>query len=420
MMPMVDATAILNEISGALDALANQAVSLVGEDRSFMEMWGWNMPGINRYEFAKIIREPIQLIQSLKTNEVSSEDHQSLTQYVSRIQYLQSNVINNLPGGNAFHVYITVQSTLESLSSLLVKYVPTDIDWQKIESDKLLPVSQIKRLKELITTIDKAYLDHAELADKISAINTAHLTAESLPSDLQNIEEATQSFREATKTAESLFDIKAKAEAYLEGITKAETIANAKLDNIDKAYSAATTQGLGKAFSDRAKALNITTAILSFFLLTTLCIGAFISSERIKFIHGLIERAMTDGKELPIELLWINVILALVSVAAPVWLAWLLTKQIGQRFRLAEDYGYKASVAKAYEGYRREAISVDENMTKRLLNVALDRLDEAPLRWVEKENHGSPLQEMTSAIFTKRLANKESSKVKNMTNSDEG
>jgi hypothetical protein len=48
---MADATGTLNEISGALDALANQVMGMIGEDRSFMEMWGWNMPGINRHEF---------------------------------------------------------------------------------------------------------------------------------------------------------------------------------------------------------------------------------------------------------------------------------------------------------------------------------------------------------------------------------
>lgn len=415
---MIDATAKLNEISSALETLATQSVNLVGEDRSFMEMWGWNMPGINRYEFAKIIREPIQLIQSFKSNEVSDEDYQLLTQYVSRIQYIQSSVINNLPGGNAFHVYITVNSTLERLSDLLSKYIPTDIDWQKIESEKLLPVSQIKRLKELSSNIDKAYQTSENIEEKISAINIAHQTAETLPSDLQNIEDATQSFRDATKTADALSDIRTKAESYLEGITEAERVANAKLDNIDKAYSAATTQGLGKGFSDRAKALNIATIVLSLLLLLVLAAAAVISSYRIEFIHKLIEEFTEKGKDLPMQLLWVNVILTLVSVAAPVWLAWLLTKQIGQRFRLAEDYGYKASVAKAYEGYRREAVSVDENMAKRLLNVALDRLDEAPLRWVEKENHGSPLNEMLSSFVTRKSSPKETSKTRGATDQD--
>ncbi|MNV99006.1 hypothetical protein D3C71_1943230 [compost metagenome] len=76
------------------------------------------------------------------------------------------------------------------------------------------------------------------------------------------------------------------------------------------------------------------------------------------------------------------------------WFAWVSTKQIGQRFRLAEDYGFKASVAKAYEGYRKEAARIDEAFEAKLFSIALTRLDEAPLRTVEAETPGSPWHEL--------------------------
>lgn len=63
---------------------------------------------------------------------------------------------------------------------------------------------------------------------------------------------------------------------------------------------------------------------------------------------------------------WTQALLAFVGVAGPIWLAWLATKQIGQRSRLAEDYAFKASVAKAYEGYRKEAARLDEKLEARL------------------------------------------------------
>jgi hypothetical protein len=137
-------------------------------------------------------------------------------------------------------------------------------------------------------------------------------------------------------------------------------------------------------------------------LAVTLGVGAEISANRIEFVHNLMKKAMDTGKNVPMDLLWANVMLTMVSVAAPVWFAWVLTKQIGQRFRLAEDYGFKASVAKAYEGYRREAINVDGEMAKRLLGLALDRIDEAPIRLVERENHGSPIQEMLGGWFGRK------------------
>src|SRR5690606_11815180 len=89
---------------------------------------------------------------------------------------------------------------------------------------------------------------------------------------------------------------------------------------------------------------------------------------------------------------------------APLWFAWIATKQINQRFRLSEDYAYKASVAKAYEGYRREAAKIDTIFEARLFSSALERLEEAPLRLVEEEMHGSPWHELfTSKPFRDAL-----------------
>ena len=89
-----------------------------------------------------------------------------------------------------------------------------------------------------------------------------------------------------------------------------------------------------------------------------------------------------------------NFILSILSVGAPLWFAWVATKQITQRFRLAEDYAYKASVAKAYEGYRREAAKIDPAFAARLFGSSLTRLEEAPLRLMEENSHGSPLHEL--------------------------
>ena len=90
-------------------------------------------------------------------------------------------------------------------------------------------------------------------------------------------------------------------------------------------------------------------------------------------------------------------ILAVLSLGAPLWFAWLSTRQIGQRFKLAEDYGFKAAVAKAYEGYRREAARIDPNLESKLFESALARVDEAPLRLIEDKDHSSPWGEMADS-----------------------
>ena len=93
---------------------------------------------------------------------------------------------------------------------------------------------------------------------------------------------------------------------------------------------------------------------------------------------------------------------SVLSVGVSVWFAWLSTKQIGQRFRLAEDYAFKASISRAYEGFCREAARFDKDMEAKLLTSALTRLDELPLHLVETDSHGSSWHELASPSLVKQ------------------
>lgn len=99
-----------------------------------------------------------------------------------------------------------------------------------------------------------------------------------------------------------------------------------------------------------------------------------------------------------------QLLLSVLSIGAPLWFAWLSTKQINQRFKLAEDYAYKSSVAKAYEGYRNEASKLDDNaFSTRLFDSALTRLEEPPLRFVQGEDHATPWMEMLNSKAFERF-----------------
>ena len=110
---------------------------------------------------------------------------------------------------------------------------------------------------------------------------------------------------------------------------------------------------------------------------------------------------LMKSPRVPTGTILLNLILSLLSVGAPIWFGWLATKQVGQRFRLSEDYAFKASVSRAYEGYRREAARIDKDMEAQLLASALTRFDEQPLRLVESASHGSPWHELASSELVK-------------------
>ena len=392
---MQDATAVLNQISGALDALAVQSIAAIPQDQSFMEIWGWNMPAINRHEFADYLRSPISMIQNIDGRNIEDEDFQVLSLIPPRIAYFQANALPQLPGGNAFHVYLTARSMIDSLTQLLSKYTNLPIDWTEVESNKLLPASQTRRLKQIGKSIDRLTNASVDLDSKITLINDAHATAEALPADLDSLADARKEYDAAMKIMEQnrgkAVAAKEAAEARLAEIDTLKTQAEQLVKNTEAAQAAATMQGLGAAFGNKANSLSYSTWGLGALLALTLGVGACISSSRIDFIHKLMLQPNVS-----MQLLYINFMLTIASIAGPIWFAWILTKQIGQRFRLSEDYAYKASVAKAYEGYRVEAVRIDPDLEKRLFRSVLDRIDEAPLRHVEAENHGSPWHELIS------------------------
>lgn len=131
-------------------------------------------------------------------------------------------------------------------------------------------------------------------------------------------------------------------------------------------------------------------------LVVALVAGSYFGSSQLHTLSELFKQP-----DVTTSVVILNLMLSLLSVGAPVWFGWLATKQIGQRFRLSEDYAFKASISRAYEGFRREAARVDKDMEARLLASALTRLDELPLRLVEPDSHGSPWHELASSDLVK-------------------
>ena len=390
---MPDATAILNEISGAFDAAANQLLSLLPDDRPLNEIWGWNMPAMNRQEIAAFLREPVVAIQSLTSKELDDADFNMLSTYPSRVQFLSANVIPAFSGGNGFHAYLTTESLIRGIMRILERHSPVEVEWKAVEDQKILPAAQLRKLKQLSSGINKLTADSGNLAQVIAEVNSARAAAESLPADQQSLVEARLEFAEAMKVVEAnrgaAEKAKETAEKRLAEIVALKEEAQRLVKATEAAQAAATTQGLGASFDKKAVSLSRSTWGLGLLLAITLAVAAWISSERISFIHNLMLKPNVS-----MQLFYINVMLTVVSIAGPVWFAWVLTKQIGQRFRLSEDYAFKSSVAKAYEGYRVEAVRIDPELEQRLFRSVLDRIDEPPLRHVEHDSHGSPLHDL--------------------------
>jgi hypothetical protein len=231
----------------------------------------------------------------------------------------------------------------------------------------------------------------------------AHTALHQLPTDLESLAEAKEKIvnlaEDATTNLGRVTDIRDRIAEIEDQLSESAAGAKSVLERCETAYSAATSVGLAAAFNERSVALSRSIWFWVVGLIVALVAGGYFGAHRLQTLAELLK----DPNQSP-SILYPNLLISLLSIGAPLWFAWLSTKQIGQRFKLSEDYAFKAAVSRAYEGFRREAARIDSDLEARLLASALSRFDEQPLRLVETESHGSPWQEMMNSNLVKEAA----------------
>lgn len=278
------------------------------------------------------------------------------------------------------------------------------VNWEEIKDEKgLLPRDLMTRLRSVAARLKELEPRSNAIETKIADIENAHTAAEQLPSDLADLAEKKEELARLVKEAGTLSEaivsasetVADKTRVITENVDTSKTLIdnnNAKIADLllrsEHALRGATSVGLSKSFSSRKDALARTGRFWTIGLVLSLASAVGIGWERVSTLKDVL-----NGDKPPTVIV-VNAVLAILGVGAPVWFAWLATKQIGTTFRLSEDYAFKASVAQAYEGYRSEAITIDEGLRNRLFSSALDRFEEAPIRLIDPTYHSSPLQEL--------------------------
>lgn len=382
----------LEAVCRALDALGGAITSGWSGDQTFCEAWGWNCPAVTRHDAASIATSLAAEIRAADIQEVDEETSEFLSDLPRTLKVVQTQTIPQFWGGNngpAYSAYLgTIASIRASLHPLL--------GWKTIPDPKTLPGHTVRRLKSIQAEVEALAPNKEQLQRQLQEIAQAHTVAENLPLDLKALADARQkvvTHAEAAEAAAKRIDV--ATEASNEDVRKTKNNAEeaAKLvAQCEEAYRITTTKGLAAAFDQRATRLGWAVSIWVVGLVAALAAGSYLGAQRLEALTQVLAAPSINWASI-----LLHAILSILSIGAPIWFAWLATKQIGQRFRLAEDYAYKASVAKAYEGYRREAARIDPEFEARLFASALTRLEEAPLRLVDNATHGSPWHEALSS-----------------------
>lgn len=386
----------LEALIDELEKLAQQLDAGIPNDQAFnVANSNWSFPGLSKSDLIAWIEDLVQEMKD-KGPDNLGEQAEALADYVRRLATIRStNTVGNLPGNPVLGV-AAIHQTLEGLRIRFRRIVPGQPPDDAAKTIKRLTgrlAAMEARLKALEPRADS-------LDDMLARIEAASSAADALPEDLESLAGARKKVATALEQANTDARLAGKAREAaaetVEALAKHAIDAQQVLEKCDAAYSAATSQGLARAFSERSSALSNSMWFWTFALAMALGAGVKFGGEQLTVLAEAIKGGATGFT------LGAALILAVLKLGGPVWFAWLATKQVGQRFRLSEDYAYKASISSAYEGYRKEAARIEPEMEQRLLASALDRLDEQPLRLVEQQAHGSPWQEAINSDQVRR------------------
>lgn len=374
-----------------LQDLVDQIKEHIADDEPLgIEPANFGFPCLTRTELTEEAESIIDLIEE-RGGDNLGEHVTRIQDYVRRLQHLKEKTVPHIED-NANDAVPAYMFTLQGLRKALDPVLTRDPYSEK--SKKLKRLSQ--RLRGIESRINELDTHTAEISTMVERIEQASEAADQLPTDMESLSEARTKIAElvdkATEHQNSILQVKKNTDGFDEQLSKIKNDAESVLKRCESAYAAATSVGLAAAFSERSSALSISMWTWVGGLAAALIAGSYFGSGQLRSLAELFK-----NPDIPTSVIFLNLLLSVLSIGAPVWFAWLSTKQIGQRFRLAEDYAFKASISRAYEGFRREAARFDKDMEAKLLASALTRLDELPLRLVETDSYGSPWHELASS-----------------------
>lgn len=387
----------LAKIQVQLEAVISQLETALPNNEPFGNTHNnWSFPGLTKAELIEEAQSIIDLIDERGADEVGNADAR-LQDYLRRLTHLATQTIPNL-WSNASQAVPAYMLTLDGLRKALAPALSSRDTASEAAADLRKLTTHLRGMQARLAGLEPRT---ATLTTMVERIERAYNAADQLPTDLESLAEARQTIADllkaSTEEGARISDFRMKAGESDRILLKFKEDAENILARCETAYSAATSVGLAAAFTERSDSLSKSMWFWVGGLVVALAAGSYFGSQQ---LHSLSELFKQPGA--PTSVLVLNLALSLLSVGAPVWFSWLATKQIGQRFRLSEDYAFKASISRAYEGFRREAARFDNEMEGRVLASALNRLDELPLRLVETESHGSPWHELLSSDNVKQ------------------
>lgn len=299
---------------------------------------------------------------------------------------------------------IVVLAKRSDLRKGLLKIASSSLNDEILSIEKVAPLAQQiiqhhEKIAEQSEAVEAAVKESQETSGELAAVKGKALEDQTAVAAL--LASANQDQEDLKKHAVTLASLIESSQAILDGITKQKSDADGQIatgtellakanEQLTKALQDINRQGLAGAFDGQAKD---------------------VSGERTKWVwafgvailwliyvaYQIIHTASGDGTA-PFDPM--NFLRGLPLAAPGIWLGWFSARQIGNLARVQQDYAYKASTAVAFEGYKKEVASAnDQALSKQLLETAVRNFGENPVRLHERSSdHGHPLEALLEKI----------------------
>ncbi|EOV0352568.1 hypothetical protein ACOIPL_001389 [Vibrio fluvialis] len=396
-----------SKLYSALELLKKTIDSASIPGDSFIQQYGWNQTALNNDDLSYAVENLMSDIKLFNIDDIDGYE-KYLESQAAKIEALDT-VVKGHYNNNAAHLVHLVPNIAITILVMQRDLEKTFFNWEQMEEKKLLPRHLARRLRSTEARLNSIDTSSSGLEDKISVINSAHEAAESLPTDLEELKRTQKQISELLHNSkEMLAEIQLTektAETSLKSVKALETAAltskektDSYVDECDKALQITTTVGLAAGFDEKAKELSKSINKWVCGLIFALIVGGIFGAIRVQALTDTLAKntTMSFGEGV------VQAVLTVFSIGGPLWFAWLATQQITQRFKLSEDYSYKATVAKSYTGFSKQANRFGTDVEERLFNATLDRLEEMPLRLVEGKDYNSPWHEFIDSDVVKR------------------
>ncbi len=370
------------------------------EERPLCERYDWTFPNFGKKEVLDECRSVLTFIDSHKFEGTGIDEVFAVCR--EKVETWKKDCLEYLYAENyGTQVFVNFFITISYVKKSLTDLSP-EFDSRTLQTQANGIKRRINALTTRITDCENKTTGIEEAVDRIIAADAA---AQALPETLASLQEAKKEASGAKSQAQEdckeIATLKDKAESfdvYLQTVAHRSTKI---LEKCETALASSTSAGLARSFNDRKEELQKIGLWWTVGLVGALVAAVICILWRADQIFALMDKGASVGG----FVLFANFVVSIAFVGAPIWLAWVATKQVGYYLRLSEDYAFKATVSASYEGFRREAENQgDEEFTKKVLASTLDRYDEAPLRFVDTRVSGSPYQELVeSPIVSKFL-----------------